>query len=253
LKDALAELTSAPAFFDERGEPTPSLKTAAERYTGSRAVRDEARVDLVAALRLLGASDRQIARTAGCDVRLIPLLLTEAETRGRIPALKERVSRLAGSNAEDSGLLLRELLNRGLNGEVSPELAAMLKSTATVLGITVEKVQLLTGGATERIEQVAAAGRDEAEAWAASIRRAREAAIEAEVVVPIDCESAGKPTEQAQIRCEDHLCHGFDTAATPLATAPATAPASILTSSSAQAEGGGGGLANLPPEKITLD
>lgn len=157
-----------------------------KRFTGVRSASDEQRLLLVGALRLLGASDREIARTCGVSRNSVPVLLRELERTGRVEPLKDRLVKVVGDNAERSSLLLRDLMEKGLDGEVSMELAAMLKAVGSVNCFQVEKFQLLTGQATERVETVVAAGRDEIE------RFLRESAVDIEAVtVKGDSKSVG--------------------------------------------------------------
>lgn len=166
--DAAAELLSQREFFtahrDDLPEPSsqrPNL--AAPRYSGTRS--DDEELNLrVGAMRLLRFSDRAIERECGVDRRTIPHRLTWLERTGRIPALKDRVTALTGSLAESSALVLSVLLDRAAT-EISVELAAMIKAVATTHGITVEKLQLLTGQATEIVETRVGAGRDDFETW----------------------------------------------------------------------------------------
>jgi hypothetical protein len=238
FESALAELERAPSFFDERGEVSSALRTAVDRYTGARTGRDERRADVACALRMLGSSDREIAAAVKCDVRTIPHLLATAEQSGRIPALKERLSRLSGEVAEDAALLLKRLLARGLDGEVDADLAAMIKATGIPFGIAVEKHQLLTGGATERIEQIAGAAREEEEAWFARIKQARAEVIE----VPSDSASIGNDTVCGQFEPPAKARHGGDTVASA-----DPVPAVDLEQPAAGAGQGAGGVASTAP------
>ena len=181
------ELSQQPALFSEIGLPTPSL----ERYTGSRVSNDDERCVLAAALRLLQASDREIAAAVKCDVRSIPLMLRAAEKSGRIPALKERLVTLTGANAESASIALQRLLDDATHYGPNDERASMIKAVATALGITTEKYLLLTGSATEIVEHRVAVGRDEMEAWA----KANSIPIE----VAIDLESIVNPVKTLQI------------------------------------------------------
>ncbi len=164
-RELLAQPDLLAPVFSEEPESGQELIHAAGRYTGERSTKDEQRLLLVGALRLLGASDREIERQAGVTRRTIPLLLAELEKSGRITPLKERLSTLTGDNAERSQLALRRLLDRATDGECDAELASMIKSVSVACGVTAEKVLLLTGQATEIIETRAAAGRAEFEDW----------------------------------------------------------------------------------------
>ena len=152
---------------------TPKALTADEaqrvevvkQYTGERSTSNDERLLFVGALRLLGASDREIERTCGVTRRTIPLLLQELERTGRVTPLKDRLVKLVGDNAERSSLLLRQLMEQAMDGQCDMDLAAMLKAVGSVNCFQVEKFQLLTGQATEIVEQRVAAGREEFERW----------------------------------------------------------------------------------------
>jgi len=173
------EIAHGPAFFDAKGD----LTEAVTRYTGGRTTQDPERVAFVGALKLLGYSDRKICELAKCDVRSIPVMVQDLEKSGRIPALKERLIGIVGRNAEQSGLLVDQLVAEALEGDRTLELSAMLKAAGQVADKLVEKNQLLTGCATERVETVNGARADEREAWF----RANAIPIE----VAIDSQSSG--------------------------------------------------------------
>lgn len=183
-----SELAKQPALFFDNGEATESL----ERYTGTRVATDDERCHLAAALRLIQASDREIAKLLHCDVRSIPLMLRVAEKSGRIPALKERLITLIGANAESAAIALNRLLESATHAEVNIERAAMIKALATTVGITTEKILLLTGSATEIVEHRVAAGRDEMEAWA------KLNAIPIEVSVDLESPANGAKPKQIE-------------------------------------------------------
>lgn len=174
------ELSSAPRLFSKFGEPAPILW---KKLTGQRLEMDEQRCLMASALRMLHRSDREIAATLRCDVRSIPLMLAAAEKSGRIPALKERLTVLAGANAESANIALGAFLNEASTGKGNLEDAAMIKSLATAAGISTEKYLLLTGSATEIVEHRIATGREEMEEWA------KANAIPIEVTTPVDSES----------------------------------------------------------------
>ena len=179
------ELTHGPRMFDDRGHATDAV----ERYTGGRLTQDTDRCLVAGALRLLECSDRQISEALHCDVRSIPLMLREAEKSGRVPALKERLAQLTGTNAERSQIALGALLNRAADGNGDMDLAAMIKAVATAGGIATQNLQLLTGQPTEILALRVGAGREEIERWARDLA----IPVDAEIVPPIDSEAAGKP------------------------------------------------------------
>ena len=87
------------------------------------------------------------------------------------------------AHEQRSSLLLRALMEKGMDGEVSVELAAMIKSVGSVNCFQVEKFQLLTGQATEIVEQRNGAGREEFDRWL------KESALA--VPAQVDSESTG--------------------------------------------------------------
>lgn len=184
------EIAHGPALFDQFGKPTDAV----QRYTGSRVTRDLERCVLAGALRLLHYSDRQICEVIGCDVRSIPLMVREAEKSGRIPALKERLVHIVGQNAEQSSIVLAQLLDRAAGGSDSLELSSMIKAVGQVNSFQVDKHQLLTGAATERIEVTLGAGLAERDAWAA----ANGIEVDAELVA-VDSHSSQTKPEPLQI------------------------------------------------------
>ena len=162
------EMMSQPEFFSLYRDELPETERtrpvlAAARYTGQRS--DDEAINLrVGAMRMLGLSDRAIERECGVDRRTIPHRLAWLEKARRIPAVKDRVLMRTADLAERSALALSVLLDRAQD-EVSTDLAAMIKAVATTHGITVEKLQLLTGSPTEIIQEVGAAPREAAESW----------------------------------------------------------------------------------------
>jgi len=227
------ELASQPALFSEKGEPTGQL---AERFTGARVELDDERCMAACALRLLGASDRELATALHCDVRSIPFLLASAERSGRIPALKERLTTQIGAAAESSAITLTRLLDDAASGGTSIELAAMIKAVGTSAGITTERYLLLTGCATEIVEHRVAAGREEMEAWA----RANAVQIEVEAT-PIDSKSSA-------IAPNLIITGGF----TPDGHGNDTSSVRAVVVAAGDQEGGGGDLAAGGEQKTTM-
>lgn len=243
-----AELMRQPEFFEfHRAElpdnPSQRPILALARYNGQRSGQEE-QVNLrVGAMRSLGMSDRAIERECGVDRRTIPYRIAALEKSGRIPAVKDRVLMRTADLAERSALILSVLMDRAEH-EVSAELAAMIKALATTHGITIEKLQLLTGSPTEIVQQMSASPRDETEAWL------RENAIPiAAEVTPIDSASNGNPLELAQSGPIYPSGHGQDTT-TPPAAAVAQEIATTSASASERAKGAGGGR---PPDAGAVD
>ena len=208
-----AELVGQREFFEFHRDDLPEHKQmrpdlALARYSGERC--DDEQVNLrVGAMRLLRMSDRAVERECGVDRRTIPYRLAWLERAGRIPALKERLSLWSGSLAESSALVLACLLDRANSGEISADLASMIRSVGTAYGITAEKFQLLTGGATERIEVSVGAGRAETEQWC------RANAIQVEVIepgaAPTDVKATGDGAFVGESGQVEARRHGADT------------------------------------------
>lgn len=217
----------------------PATQTV-QRYTGARttASEHEERNLMIGALRLLGASDREIETACGITRRSIAPILADLEKTGRITPLKERLSKITGDLAEQSALALRTLLLKAQDGSESIELAGMIKATATALGITVEKLQLLTGAATEILEVKGAVGRDEIEAWA------KRFAIPIEVTArPVDTPSDGNPPLSGQNPALPPMRHTTDTSAT-LTSPDAPTPTAEPPRREATGDDPGGGLSS---------
>jgi hypothetical protein len=219
-QDVARELISQPqlfSFFDgEDGfSPTPA---AVQRYTGERSTGDDQRNLFVGAMRLLGASDRQIedackARGFGLTRRTIPLILEELERSQRITPLKQRLALAIGDNAERANIALRVLLDKAVNGTVDLDLAAMIKAVGTVVGITTEKYLLTTGQATEIVETRTGAGREAFDQWwkeaVAPIQATVTPAVDAP---PSDSTSAETPPVSEEIAKPEPFRDGSDTA-----------------------------------------
>lgn len=222
------DLIAQPEFFERNGHDRPSISgaMAIERYTGKRC--DDELTNLkVGAMRLIGMSDRAIERECGVDRRTIPWRLAALLRTSRIPAVRERLEAITANNAEASGLVLSDLLQRCMTDKESIELAGLIKAVATAHGISVEKYQLVTGGATERLEvMVPRAGRESGEDWLKSALR----------VDAVDCSSTASTANTNEIVDKVEDGHTLDTPATP--TEPYLA------------EVGGGSAPDAPP-KIT--
>lgn len=219
-EDVARELLSQPAFFLEfdgvKGLTVPP--PALQRYTGDRSTSEqhELRNLKIGALRLLGASDRQIEEACHVTRRTIPLILADLEKSGRITPLKQRLAMATGNNAERANIALRVLLDRAAEGGESMELAGMIKAVATALGITTEKLLLLTGQATEIVETRSGVGREEFETWWRNSVRPAQAS---DVTVPsattpaTDSGSGATVPVSEQITQPEPIRDGSDTAA----------------------------------------
>lgn len=243
-----AELSQQPEFFQfhrdsaeiaDPPEVRPDLLKP--RYTGARS--DDEQTNLrVGAMRLLGLSDRSIERECGVDRRTIPHRLGFLEKTGRIPALKDRVATRTGDLAERSALVLSSLLDQA-STTCNTDLAAMIKAVATLHGISVEKMQLLTGSATERIEHIGGGGREAIEDWM------RQMGITVDVTATVtDLESGReRPVPEANPQLADRG-HGWDTATGQQPDLVTIRPA---TEREAEQGGGGGLRAGAGAETVT--
>lgn len=238
--DLAREIAHGPALFDDRGKPTEAV----ERYNGSRLTQDIERCLLAGTLRLLRFSDRKIAAVLKCDVRSIALMVGEAERSGRIPAVKERLQALVAHNAEQSGIVLAELLGEAAAGRETLELAAMIKSVGGVNDFQVKNHQLLTGGATEIIQHIERAGEAERRAWALANSIDIEATTD-----PIDSDSTWNRAEPQQTLEIPPARHTHDTSA---AAIPSPAAAGDHELATTRTPGGGVVLPPAGPESPTV-
>ena len=148
-------LVSQPSLFSIPAPSSPEILTVATRpreFTGAITTRDERLVLLVGALRELRVSDREIARRCGIARESIPALVRAAEASGQLRPLKERLVGLLGDLAEQSGHALLELVEEsraGMSTQRSEVVTSLIRGLGPVLGIATEKLQLLTGQATE--------------------------------------------------------------------------------------------------------
>lgn len=164
-------LLTQPALFPSEstaGASPAALAIAKPRgsYTGERITQDEQRCLLVGALRALGLSDRRISEMAGVSRESIPSILAHLEACGQIQPLKERVTGWVGLLAEESAMASRDLVALIRAGDRSEGVTQALRALGPMLGIATEKMQLLTGQATEIVETREGARRVELDAWA---------------------------------------------------------------------------------------
>ena len=174
---------------------------AAKEYTGERSTMDDQRLLMVGALHYLGATDRDIAKSCGCSRHSIPLIIEALEKSGRVAPLKERLLLAVSRLAEKSGRALGELLDEVQDGKRTLELASMVKAVGQVHSFQIEKYQLLTGQATERIDTVVGVGRAEIE----SFLKSAATPISAEIA-PADCKSSGlreNPSKTLGVHLDD--------------------------------------------------
>jgi hypothetical protein len=130
---------------------------------------DEDRVRLVGALKLLNLSDRKIAAVAQCARESIPQMVAEAERRGWLRPIKERLTASLGALAEDAVAASREIVEDIRDGKASEGAVLALRALGPMVGITTEKLLLLTGQPTEIRETREAADPAAHRAWLARL------------------------------------------------------------------------------------
>lgn len=162
-----------------------------ERFNGSRVLKDGIKVRQVAGLTLLGCSGREIERQTGVDRRLHDMCVEQARRNGWIPALRDEMESLVGSNAVKSQRALSVVLTRVQDGEITSEIGSVLKGAAVAAKEMVLLNQLLTGQATEIVEVRSGPTKEEME------RFLRESSLEVQAVASLkvagsDVESGGK-------------------------------------------------------------
>ena len=191
-------LVSQPDLFPSEPSDAPLLSPsqAVRRVpSGKILANDEERCLLVAALRELGLSDRRISAMAGVARESIGPILLRMEKAGKVRPLKERLAGAIGLLAEESTQAAREMVQTLRDGDMSEGVTMALRALGPMVGITAEKVQLLTGGPTEILEtRVAAAPEDEAAFLARLTERAAAdlAARTVDVTPSPDSESDGQ-------------------------------------------------------------
>lgn len=239
---AIAEsLVSQPALFDIGQEISPAaaaVMATRGRYTGQRSTLDESKTLLVCALRALGCSDRKIAEAAGVARESIPLHLAAGERSGQIRPLKERLVQWVGLLAEESTLAGRDLVAAVRAGDRSEGVTHALRALGPMIGIAVEKHQLVTGQATEIVEQRTAPTHDEFAAW---MRQA--VTVEQ---VPTQSESVGSGAASVDLQSLTQLGAGQGAAVSPQGAGADRVEVAAVTVSE---QGGGGGATSGGPSQ----
>lgn len=174
------ELFGARVFAPEEVE----LIRGARRYahTGTTAVRDERRARAICAAKLLGWSNRKVARHLHCDIRTVSLVVEIMERAGKLPPLKDRLARAVGEAAEVTVERLNEMLQAGEH--LDPELAGLIKALWVGAGIGADK--LAAPSPTVHLHQHVhqGSGLDAAREYAAMLAGVKEAG-------PVDSVSTG--------------------------------------------------------------
>lgn len=213
-----ASLLSQPELFggpvEDPRVPSGALLPAVRRpHTGAIVTRDESKVLLVAALRSLGLSDRRIAAMANVARESIGPIMIDAERRGLVRPLKQRLAESIGFLAEESTSAAREMVQCLRDGDRSEGVTQALRALGPIVGIAAEKMQLLTGGATEIVET--RAGRSETDE-AAFLQRLRSGSVEVDTVTPrpTDSESDAQPRNPLTCNANASCDTGCDTGTT---------------------------------------
>jgi len=226
--DAIA---AQPLLFDLADIPIDlGLGKAAARLTHTAAIttRDDARVLAIAACKLAGLSDLETARRVGCSRNTIGPVMEQLERSGRVPGLQQRLAYALGRVAESSALELHRLID---DGDWNLETAGAVRSLGVAMGIATEKLQLVTGQATQITEQrIGAPAADVVEEYN---RKLREVFAP---ILPIDTQSNGDVRKLLNDKPLDLIATGFATVAHPPPAALATLP--------------GGGIAPAAPLRI---
>lgn len=163
-----------PGLFDsETEQELESGITAAGRrlferkqwdINGRISTKDEAKAMQVLACLASGMSRRQIRSICKVHHYTIDAIDQAATKGGHLEPLKERVRQAVARLALEAIEETREALQSGLK---DMDASQWLKAAGTVMGIAVDKDQLLTGLPTEIIEQRSAPGRADLEAFLA--------------------------------------------------------------------------------------
>lgn len=252
--DVALQLVSQPDLFpaDTHGPARPLLSPAdATRRTPSGKIlaQDEQRCLLVAALRELGLSDRRISAMTGVARESIGPILFQMERAGKVRPLKERLTSAIGLLAEESTQAARELVQSLRDGDRSEGVTMALRALGPMVGITAEKVQLLTGGPTEILEtRVAAAPEDEAAFLSRLTERA--AADLASRTVDVTPSPDSKSDGQSRNTLVRNGSVGSDTSADTTATALDPVVAGDRPSAPMPADGAGGVTAAAPVTQV---
>lgn len=240
-------LVSQPTLFTIAEPSSPEILTVTARareFSGRITTRDERLVLLVGALRELRVSDREIARRCGIARESIPALVRAAEQSGQLRPLKERLVGLLGDLAEQSGHALLELVeeSRSPMGKARSEVvSSLIRGLGPVLGIATEKLQLLTGQATEIVVTKRDPGLDdELTAW----MRSKPIDVTPDTPAP-DAQSGGNVANPAQMTASVSRDTDPDTQALRDGGSAVESVASDLAGSAAS-NGGGGGVGSAP-------
>jgi len=169
--DAAESVASQPQLFDSAVIPLDlELGKAAFRlaHTGQTTTRDEARVMAIAACKLAGLSDKETAKRVGCSRNTIGPVMEHLESSGMIPALQQRLAHALGRVAESSARELQQIID---DGDWTMDTTSAVRSLGVAMGIATEKMLLVTGQVTARIETMVGAPADAVKAWEEKLRQ----------------------------------------------------------------------------------
>ncbi len=187
------------------------------RYHGGRV--PEARAAQIVALRVTGASLREIERQTGADHRTIKAVVRCAEEQGMVPALKEVVARRMLELAEKTA----DIVDRELDSD-EPD-AQLIKAGWVGIGIAADKAAAASAPAPQLHlhAHLGVGDQDPASIYAAMLRSADaesavssrnplqpRSAFPADTVLDVPATSAGAPGNQAATlaRAQDPLAVG---------------------------------------------
>jgi hypothetical protein len=160
------ELASQPQLFDLEALPIDLEVTQAARRvanTGVATTRDEARALAIGACKLAGLTDAETARRLKCSRNTIAPVVEQLERSGKIPGLNSRLSSKLGRLAENTTDAIDEIVGAAA---WSLDTSSAVRALGVVMGIAVDKHQLMTGHATAIIEQrVSVPAADAVRAW----------------------------------------------------------------------------------------
>jgi hypothetical protein len=244
-----ADLVTQPALFpveSPKGFPSGSatlFPVSRGQYSGARVTLDEDRVRLVGALKLLNLSDRKIAAMAQCARESIPQMVAEAERRGWLRPIKERLTASLGALAEDAVSASREIVEDIRDGKASEGAVLALRALGPMVGITTEKLLLLTGQPTE-IRETRPAGDPAAHrAWLQAL---------APTVLDVTPVAAGLPESESRGMARIPAANGAPAESVGAAVAPSDLERGLAVSALTGAGAGqlptqGGGGASAEP------
>jgi hypothetical protein len=170
---AAESVASQPQLFDASIIPLDlELGRAAKHlaHTGAVVTSNDAKVLAIAACKLAGLSDKETAARVRCSRNTVGPVMEHLERSGRIPVLQERLTHHLGRVAESAALELDRVINDGV---WNTDTSGAVRSLGVAMGIATERLLLMTGQATQIIEQrVGAPSADAVKQWEEKLRQA---------------------------------------------------------------------------------